>query len=392
MRWRSDPRIVLAASPRGWLQQLHRHVADHGGATVRATVLHGDEALAEAHEVFIGDDCTSFMTHRLVQNLHERGRRVLGVYDPADPAGKGELIDIGVDAVIARDAPPDAFVDAIAELAADATTAAEPALPTPEAAPTRSARARLIVVGGPPGGTGATEVAVALTRSLGRRSLRAALVDADADSPAVAQRLGLPAWPNLRSAVDAVEHGAGDLSRSLVGMEGGRCAVLPGLATAEAWSEVRASEVQAVITRLGQRADVVVTDIGRTLDDLPTASGVARWGIARALLSGADAVVAVGAPHPVGALRLIRWIDDARGLVGSGQMIPVVNRVPRRRFDSEELSQEVRAGTGATPWLLPEDRQVVRSAWSGEAVRSGPFARAADRLARHILDSQRQDD
>ena len=59
-------------------------------------------------------------------------------------------------------------------------------------------------------------------RSRGRRSDRdcrctsprpsaAVLVDADDVSPTVAPRLGLPIEPNLRTAIDAVEHGRGDL-------------------------------------------------------------------------------------------------------------------------------------------------------------------------------------
>ncbi|MEX0657860.1 MAG: hypothetical protein WD080_01885, partial [Egibacteraceae bacterium] len=77
-----EPEIALAASPRDWAQRLHRHLADHGGARVRATVLHPHDALAETYAVLVVDDTTSFLSHRLLDELRRTGRRVLGVYDP----------------------------------------------------------------------------------------------------------------------------------------------------------------------------------------------------------------------------------------------------------------------------------------------------------------------
>jgi hypothetical protein len=66
----AEPRIAIAASPREWAQRLHRHVADHGGALVRATVLHPKDALVEDVDVLVVDDVTSFLSPRLVDELH----------------------------------------------------------------------------------------------------------------------------------------------------------------------------------------------------------------------------------------------------------------------------------------------------------------------------------
>ncbi len=73
---------------------------------------------------------------------------------------------------------------------------------------------RLVTVGGPPG-VGRTEIAIELALALGRTA-GVVLVDADDVGPAVAARLDLPIEPNLRTAIDAVEHGRG-AARSLRG-------------------------------------------------------------------------------------------------------------------------------------------------------------------------------
>src|SRR5918998_3612317 len=76
-----EPVIVVAASPRDWANRLRHHVADRGGARIRGTVLHCEDAVAESYDVFIADDTTSFLTRRLVTRLHGQGRLVLGVYE-----------------------------------------------------------------------------------------------------------------------------------------------------------------------------------------------------------------------------------------------------------------------------------------------------------------------
>jgi hypothetical protein len=287
-----EPRIALAASPRGWAHALHRHVADHGGARVRATVLHHRDAVAEDYDVFVADDTTSFLTRRLITELHRLGRGVLGVFDPDDPRGKDDLLDLGVDDVIARDAEPAAFVAALTALHRSARRPvddeldrlvrglAEPAaipvapgtaagaalhggsssgraLGAPPGAPPGAAPdapvapRRLVAVGGAGGGTGATEVAIALAAAAGRPGRGAVLVDADEGAPALAQRLGLAPYPNLRAAVDALETGE-DPADLLADVSAGGFAVLPGLSAVRGWAELRAQPAVAVLETLAR--------------------------------------------------------------------------------------------------------------------------------------------
>ncbi|MBW3620932.1 MAG: hypothetical protein KY461_11850, partial [Actinobacteria bacterium] len=198
------PEIAIVVSPRDWAEGLHRFVADHGGARVRARVLDGREALDEGYQVLVAEDLTSFLTPRLVAELRRRGKRILGVFDPVEPWGRERLLELGADDTIESTATPEqvlravdalaitAAVDLDAELAglgaagrhrpdgatpgagADAATAAPGDLGT------------VVAVGGPAGAPGATEVALGLahaTRRLGRPTV---LVDADDVAPSLA--------------------------------------------------------------------------------------------------------------------------------------------------------------------------------------------------------------
>ena len=387
----SEPVLALAASPRDWARRLHRHVTDHGGALVRRTVLHPHDTLAEAYDVLVADDTTSFLTRNLVEQLRAQGRRILGVFDPDDPRGKQDLIDLGVDDVIERGAEAHEFVQAVTALVAHDTATNDPPLVRADGPVTADAgeggtRAVHVAVAGAGGGVGATEVALALSCAAADRGRRVVLVDADDAGPSLAQRLGASPYPNLRSAVDAVEHHAGDLARALVPVRHG-AVLLPGLASSQDWVHLRPAEVLAVVARLRSLADVVVTDVGDGIEDLSAWGGPARHGVGRALIGAADHVAVVAAGSPVGVARLLAWCADARTLLGERKLSVVVNRAPRGAFARRQLEAEIAAALGPVACALaPVDPRLEQAAWSGEAVTAGPFLRAAAGVAEQLLE------
>lgn len=390
-----EPQVAMAASPREWAPRLHRHLVDHGGARVRATVLHPQEALTESYDVLVVDDTTSYLTPRLLSELRRCGRRVLGVYDGEDPRGKGELLELGVDEVLSHTAATEEFIEAIATLAADrydrvqATPATSPPAPNPRIA-SEPARGRLIAVGGPCGGPGVTEVAVGLATVVGRRGEPCVLVDADDVAPCLAQRLGLPSYPNLRAAVDAVEHLAGTLAETLTPVRSGRFWLLPGLSRGADWAHVRPNEVQEVTRQLTRRGAHVLVNVGHRLDDLTATGGPPRYATTRALLGAADAVVAVGVPTPVGVARLVEWVADLQAVAAAAPLHLVVNRTCASGFKRAQVEAELRRSvTPASVTIAPEDKRVPAAAWSAGLVACGPFTRAIGELAAAALPSDR---
>lgn len=382
----AEPEIAIAATPRDWAGRLHRHVTDHGGARVRATILHPAEALTERYDVLVVDDTTSYLTAHLVSELHQRDRRVLGVYDEDDPAGKGELLAVGVDDVIARTAAAEQLVVAVAALAELAgrreleELLGEPVDGVPVSAPVPSAPSGTVVaVGAASGGCGATEVAIAL--AAGARD--GVLVDADAVVPSLAQRLGTAPYPNLSAAIDALARQHGALVDTLSPLVGGG-ALLPGCDPRQR-VDVRAADVAAVVTALARSAPSVVVDIGASLDGGTGEQG-GRGGPGSAVVAAADAVVAVTLPTPVGVTRLLDWLADVRALTAAVPLHVVVNRAPTSPYRRAEVAGEIRRTVEpASLTFAPHDARVEAAAWAGEPVAPGPFSKSLAALAAQVL-------
>jgi MinD-like ATPase involved in chromosome partitioning or flagellar assembly len=380
----SEPTVALVFSPERWVEELHRYLADHGGARVRQIVVEPSVALDEEYDALVVSDRWPALTHGLVEAVHQRARRVLGVFDPDEPAGKDHLLRLGVDATIAADSPMAEFVAALAEFAPGEFAPDEVRSRTrPSAVDTHAARdepsgspGRLTVVSGPRG-SGVTEVALALAALGARRRESIVLVDAHEAAPALAGRLGLDLEPNLRSAVEALVHGRGPLEHSM------RCVVasngfdvVSGFPSPAAAAQVTPAEVLDVASSLRASYSHVVVDV----DSAPASP------IGRALVGAGGTIVGVGAGSPVGVARLLGWIVDTRPLNGHAPLHVVVNRVARDRFRRAEIEAEIdRTFVPSSITFAPSDRHVEDAAWDGRAAIRGPFATALAPLASTAL-------
>lgn len=394
------PEVAIAVSPRDWAERLHRFIADHGGARVRARVLDGRQALDETYDVLVVDDLTSFLTVRLVDELHHRGRRVLGVYDPLEPAGADRLESLRVDDVAPASEDDERLVRRIDALALAAGSdldrelsalAAEPLRrngngrqpgDATEAAPVR--RGRVVAVGAPPGGAGATEVAVELAHALVDAGVRTCLVDLDEVAPAVAPRLGLALHPNIRTAVDVVQHRSGSLVDALQAIPNGP-AVIVGAPTGRDAVDLRPGEIVDVLDELSERFQVVLVDVGHRLEELGGFGRTGRYGRARGVLGRADLVVGVAAGTPLGVARFLDWLADARACT-SAPIHVVANRLSGGAFHAGEVEQEIRR-TWSPPrfHVVPEDRRVGAAGWEGTRVGRGGFRKAVAAVARDLV-------
>ncbi len=367
-----DLALAFAVSPREWADRFHRFLADHGGARVRVQVLHPDDVLAEHYDVLVIDDICSFLTPTLVADVTARGRRVVGVYERSRPEGKDRLAECGIEVTVEASADPDDFLDAVA-IAGEGVVAVDD--PPVTDGPENGDRGRVYAVGGPAGGCGITEVALGLAARLGRHR-RVVLVDADPSRPSLAPRLGLPLHPNLRSAVDELEH------RGTIPEPSTRAgiAVLAGGGGGEALQGVRPGRVLDVVHRLASdRCDVVV-DLGADPGD-----AVGRSGIAATLIENADAVVGVGAATPVGVVRMLDWLGATVPIRPRSPVMLAFNRAPTSPYRRAQLAEEIlRSYVPCGLVFLPSDSAVTEAAWRGEPVGRGRFTTALARLASRL--------
>jgi MinD-like ATPase involved in chromosome partitioning or flagellar assembly len=379
----SEPEIALVFTAEAWVEELHRHLSDHGGARVRSLVVEQSVALEESYDVLVVSHRWPALTRAFVADIHARGRRVLGVHDLAEPASRAHLTAVEVDAVIETDAGPDAFVRALIAIGSQRSpTAAVGVLPP------MPRSGRLVVVGGPPG-VGRTEIAIELGMSMARTS-KVVLADCDDVAPAVAQRLGLTLEPNLRTAIDAVEHGRGDLSSALVIEHASKLAILGGIPNPAAWAQVRPGEVIRVIDRLGEVFETVIADGAGTLQELggPPRS---RFATAQALVREADVLVGVCDASPVGIGRLLSWAVEARSLAPETPLVVVANRTPGAAFRRGELYDEISSSLNVEDVVFVAfDRRVADAAWTGSPVARSRFTRGLERLGPVIVDIPRR--
>jgi MinD-like ATPase involved in chromosome partitioning or flagellar assembly len=360
-----EPTIALVFSPESWVERLHRHLTDHGGARVRQIVLDPSLALEDEYDTLVVSHRWPGLTRSLVDAVHGRGRGVLGVVDPEEPAGHDRLTMLGVDAVVPSDASIAAFVDVIAALAPAGTrTDTERSRGTAHESGCRPA-----VVSGP-GGAGTSEIALGLTAAIAARGERVVLVDANEVASSTAARLALPIEPNLRNAIDAVQYGRGALHDALLAVGRPSFEVLPGCPSVAATAQINSREVLDVVAALGGLASNVVVEV----------TGLPGADIARAVLVEAGAVIGVGAANPVSVARMLDWIAGLPPGVGPAHL--VFNRAPADRFERAEVTAEIcRTFTPSSVTFIPVDRRVERAAWTGDVVRRGTFTAAVAALA-----------
>jgi MinD superfamily P-loop ATPase len=374
-----EPEVALAFTADVWVEELHRHLTDHGGARVRTLLVEPEGALEESYDVLVAGHRWPALTRALVAEIHAHGRGVVGVHDREEIASKEHLIALEVDALVESDAGPDAFVRAIASVAGprDDRSRGRPISATRRAG-------RLLTVGGPPG-VGRTEIAIELALALGRRAT-VALLDADDVAPGVGPRLQMPIEPNLRTAIDAVEHGRGEMARCVLVEPISHLRVVTGLPNPSAWAQVRPGEILRVVDRLADDTDMIVADGAGMVDEVATGTARGRFATARMLVSEADVVVAVCDPSPHGIGRLLGWSVAALALAPRASVLVVVNRAPRARFRRGELYAEITTSLPVVDIVfVPADARVGDAAWNGTAVGRGPFTRAVDQIARRVI-------
>jgi MinD-like ATPase involved in chromosome partitioning or flagellar assembly len=389
----SEPEVAFVFSPEAWVESLHRHLTDHGGARVRQVIVDPSLAFDEEYGTVVVSHRWPGLTRTFVDAVHRRRRRLLGVFDPDEPAGRDFLVSLGVDRALPSDASMAEFVDAFNALEPELIRPAPPVaaleaavdgheLPVPAEDGDRSRPWRLLAVGGTPG-AGATELAIALTAALHARREGVVLVDADEVVPSVAQRLGLPIEPNLRSAIESVEYGMGDVDATIV-HAARELDVLTGLPHVGAWSQVRPNEVLDVIEAVGRTRRSVIANVASRLEDVGR-GGRSRYGISRAVVSEASDVIGVAPATPVGVTRLLGWVTEVRALNAGATVHLAFNRAPRDAFRRAELDQEVRRTFEPESLVfLPQDPRVDAAAWSGALVAAGPYAKASADLAARV--------
>ncbi|MCD1268947.1 P-loop NTPase [Microbacterium sp. MEC084] len=283
-----------------------------------------------------------------------------------------------------------------------AAAAGEAGLPSPgvESGDREPRGGRIIAVWGPEGAPGRTTIAIELACAMARAGRHVALVDADGRAPSVAVVLGLAdESPGFAAACRQAEHGlldAGELLRVSVplGDPDGRVDVLTGINRVSRWPELSAPRVAAALAVIREWADVVVVDVGASLEAdeeiVSDLDGPRRNAATLATLRAADEIVAVAAADPVGLSRFVRGHSELRQIVGQTPVRVVVNRLRPGPLGLDPRGQVRRAlerfSGIADVAFVPDDRRAADAALlaarpASEVSPRSALAQAVRRLA-----------
>jgi MinD-like ATPase involved in chromosome partitioning or flagellar assembly len=374
-------------------------------------------ATSVAHAAVVGPDL-----HRLdrdaVARLAEHRLVVLGMAPADDDQGRSRLAAIGVPLVLDAQAGADEVLAAVTSLRSTVATGAtsnghhaadgdqpiavlgtQPRSESPDADGQVAATGRLVAVWGPTGAPGRTTVAVNLAVEAARLGVPTLLADADTYGASIAQVLGiLDEAPGLAALVRRAATAAptvDDVVRNARQVEP-RLRVLTGLARADRWPELRPAALSAVWKVSRRAADLVVVDLGFSLEQREEitfdVAAPRRNASTLVTLEAADLVIAVGTADPLGVQRLIRGVDDLRTVVDGAHIMVVVNRSRRSLPGGDREVRQLLARHASIDdvVVIAEDRPGLDAAIStgralADAAPRSPARAALRNLAGEVL-------
>jgi MinD-like ATPase involved in chromosome partitioning or flagellar assembly len=188
--------------------------------------------------------------------------------------------------------------------------------------------------------------------------------------------LNLSLHPNIRTAVDVVEHGSGRLSECLT-MIATNLETLVGLPHPRDWIELRGPDMTAVIDELARGRPQVIVNCSPAIEDLAGFGGADRYAMTRSAVIAADTIIVVCPPSPMGIARLIDRVADLALLAEGKPVHVVVNRNPKSNFKRNEIAREIQRNFApAGIHFVPFDEKVEKAAWEGTLTPRGEFTKA----------------
>jgi hypothetical protein len=380
--------IAAVATNRPWRIELQAHVLDHLG-DIDFVVLRDPDLIGELRPsaVVIDDSVALFDDHQL-RSMIGGGTVVIGIYDPHGVNGRGEraLESIGIDVRLPDTLDPPALIEHICAAIADATPVRAPSDDTISTVGDLFdpvSRTRLMTVGGPD-----TEInvegACGLADAAATRCLPL-LVDLNETDPAIAARLGLRLDPGVVDAIGRVELGhdlTPALARSVAGADHHPAFdVLTGLARSTEWQRLEPHGVEQLLAHGLAMWDRVITCAGPRLERIGR-----RHDVSRSVVTIADELAIVLRPDPLGLLRGLDWLVEARELrpeLGSSFLFYGRPSKFRRREMVNLLLDRVPADAIECIEFLPVGGAVDTAVWQASAVGGG-FRRALRTFERRL--------
>jgi Mrp family chromosome partitioning ATPase len=362
-------RVVTCAGGAPWEAPFVRGLQrrELGVDLVRRCVDHGEllgVALRDEPRVALVAAELPWLDRDLVGTLHDHGVTVVAV---EGSVGARPLDRIGVAHRTGADVSPEELAVLLHRVGGNGAHRAE--IELTDASPHGG---RVVTVWGGAGAPGRTTVAVHLAVEAARRGADVLLVDGDSWSGSVAQLLSLDEAPSVARAARLAAEGWPEPLETCLQEGPAGCRVLPGLARAELWPEVRDRSWIAVLDAAREMYPLVIVDVAAAIEEdeelafdrVPYRRNLMTVGA----LETADHVVQIVAGDPVGLRRGIvahRTLAETRPAPARNVSV-VVNRAPREARRLQDCSVQLSEWTGRPPSaFLPIEPAFGRTLWEG---------------------------
>lgn len=265
-------------------------------------------------------------------------------------------------------------------------------------------RGLLLAVWGPHGAPGASTIAAAVAANAADAGQRVLLIDADTFGGSLAPMLGItdeaPGFASACRLAGAARLTLPELERISVSRQrgAGELLVLTGIANPARWPELTRDRVLTVLEKCREVADLVVVDVGFSLerdDEIASdAFSPRRSAATLTALTAADRVLAVADGQAVGLQRFLRARLTLVEIVGDTAVDLIVNRVRADAVGfgaSGQIRHVLARFAGLEPTaLIPLDQSACdRALLAGEPVtHASPrsvFSRAIGRYVADLL-------
>ncbi len=367
-----EPDLVAACSGGDLGIEIVARCHDYGEVLARADLDSPDVLLVGADTPWLDADSVSA--------LASGGPLVVAV----DGQGPNErLARMGIAHTVSAAAAPERIAGALLE----AVRPLPPQGPPEETG--GGAPGRIVCVWGPKGSTGRTMLAVNLAWEMAA-SGDVVLVDLDTYGGSVAVALDLGETPGVVQFVRAAAAGRLDpeyLRATALQPRPGLW-VLPGIARADLWPEIRTEGLSRLLDVARGAANVVVCDVAPCIEDdeelLLSATPWRRNQAAIAALEQAEVVLVPVTPDPAGVRAAVLALADARPLLAGAGVEIVLNGASAGPRRAAEAAAEIEARTGypVVAGLPRDSRAAAQAAWTGRALaESAPRTQLRRRIA-----------